>query len=400
MFSGGKTFKLVLTVLWMIVLFIPLMQQLGKFNVDTNMLNEKRNKATLPKFNLQSIVSFSEKFEKYYNDNYGFRELFINLNNTIKYHIFNISGNRNAIIGKDDWFFYTGENSIDLFKGLYFFDDKTLEHLSRVYQKRSDYLKSKGIVYILLIAPDKKSIYPEYYPDHIKKVSKLSLYDQLSEYLKKHTDIIFIDLKKPLLEAKLRTDYLLYNKRGTHWNEYGAFLAYEEVVRQLKKYFPELEGNREADFNIITSFNVSPEYDMNKIIFPKKIQSAAIKWKKHDDLYDYLIKKVRNNKKNRIYGFDANTETSHFSKSNKYLIRNGLFIRDSFGDRLIPFLGRHFEKFTSYMAWPASKFNEEIIGIIENEKPDVVIQEFVERTLDIRPDNLNEVIAKFANTVK
>ena len=56
-------------------------------------------------------------FDDYFSKSFGFRDKLVNINNSIKYNIFEQSGEKSVIAGRDGWLFYesalhdyTGEN--------------------------------------------------------------------------------------------------------------------------------------------------------------------------------------------------------------------------------------------------------------------------------------------------
>ena len=77
---------------------------------------------------------------------------------------------------------------------------------------------------ILIVGPDKPSIYPEYLPDVLVPSHKKYLSYFLNE-LKKVNNLTVYDPTDDLLKSK-RLEGLLYGVSDTHWNNRGAFLAY------------------------------------------------------------------------------------------------------------------------------------------------------------------------------
>src|ERR1017187_11022179 len=71
------------------------------------------------------------------------------------------------------------------------------------------------------------------------KSSKPSKLQQLADYMKTHSTVEFIDLTQSLTDAKkIRVEYL---KTDTHWNSFGAFVAYQTLAQALTRQFPELQ---------------------------------------------------------------------------------------------------------------------------------------------------------------
>lgn len=87
--------------------------------------------------------------------------------------------------------------------------------------------------YRVLIVPSKENIYSEYLPERFKKFAvRASTTSLLGRFLKtKSTKIPTIDLLGRFLAEKKNCD--LFFKTDTHWNEFGAFIACEELRHSL-----------------------------------------------------------------------------------------------------------------------------------------------------------------------
>ena len=122
---------------FLIIIYLPLIQMnLNIFNTST--INEKREKAQKPVFNKDEDISiYLQNYETYFNDNFGFRENFIKLANTIDVKVFNISSNSNVILGKNNYL-YSSEETNDYNK----INTLTNEQINTILNKLSYYLAS------------------------------------------------------------------------------------------------------------------------------------------------------------------------------------------------------------------------------------------------------------------
>ena len=76
------------------------------------------------------------------------------------------------------------------------------------------------------MTPIKERIYPEFMPADLRHKFVFSKAEQLYDRLKNNTKIRWVNYKSELIAGKkVRPTY--YNL-DTHWNEYGAFLAYKK----------------------------------------------------------------------------------------------------------------------------------------------------------------------------
>ena len=62
---------------------------------------------------------------------------------------------------------------------------------------------------------------------------------------------VIVDLR-PALKAA-RQDQDVYYKTNTHWNGYGAFIAYTTIINALGSSYPELKPYKTADLELVTT---------------------------------------------------------------------------------------------------------------------------------------------------
>ncbi len=113
-----------------------------------------------------------------------------------------------------------------------------------------DWLAKRGIRYVIVVAPNKPAIYPEYMPRSINRVTKQSRIKQLTDYLTRESDLTFINLTDSILEAK--SSRRVFHKTDTHWNAYGAFAGYQELMKPIQVWFPEVKVPALDDYELVT----------------------------------------------------------------------------------------------------------------------------------------------------
>jgi peptidoglycan/LPS O-acetylase OafA/YrhL len=92
---------------------------------------------------------------------------------------------------------------------------------------------------VLMIAPNKSSIYPEYLPDKFKSASQKYL-DFFLNSLKDIDNFTIYNPTESLVSLK-KTEGLLYWMTDTHWNHKGAFLAYSGLQVMLGLPVPQID---------------------------------------------------------------------------------------------------------------------------------------------------------------
>ncbi len=168
------------------------------------------------------------------------------------------------------------------------------------------------------------------------------------------------------IEINTKHKNLLYYKTDNHWNDLGAFYAYEAMIKHIKKDFNKVPVLSTEDFDIekkaikgkntAQMLNMVDDFEDIDFIFKQKVPSKA---KKVTNV-GYPMPKTFPYK----WVFEMDYETGIDS------LPNLLFIRDSFGKAIIPFMNQSFNRSVFLFDNWNYKSNEHII---ENEHPDVVV---------------------------
>lgn len=365
-FSDTLTILLFLGLLW-----LPTLDTF--FGLDhAEAPGENRLPAKRPVFKgLGQSRDFVSGVESYFNDHFGFRKRLVRLNNHWKGELFNDPGSKDALIGRDGWLFYSGQRMIAHYTSTEVWSQQDLENWRRLLEGRRDWLRSRGAKYLLVLPPDKHRVYPEYLPEWLEPGDKPGKVQQLVEYMKAHSTVEMLDLTKALTEAKkLRVDYL---QTDTHWNAFGGFVAYRAVVEALSRQLPGLEPLPLDAFSWQPSS--PPPGDLARILgrpeaYPEKegVKFVALKpFTAPKVLYD----PVR-------FPHQGPDETRTCYTLNPEGSGKAMVFHDSFACAWYSFLGQHFKEvvYVWQYEWNAP--------LIEREKPDVVIDEILERFFNLQ----------------
>ncbi len=292
---------------------------------------------------------FPAKFEKYFSDNLGFRNSLIYYNSYIRLALFHVSPLPQIILGKHGWAFYNSDaindgNTINDFRGLDPISVKDLERIRQVVTKQTAWLRQRGIRYLIIIPPNKTTIYPEYMPDYLTRVRNETRLDQFTAMVREDGGIPYIDLREPLLQAKKKR--IVYYRTGTHWNEYGAFIGYQAVMEAIRQTFPGTAVIGENSFAIRIEQNNGEDTLFGMV-----------------NMKDYFYSE-------RVVMLPDEKRIPPIKKINKLVL-----FHDSFGPTIKRFLDYNFN--TVIM----QHFNDEHFdyALIVKEKPDFVLLEITER---------------------
>ncbi len=326
---------------------------------------------------LGSLRSFPGEFNAYYDDHFGFRRSLIYAHSLLKYFWLGISPIATVVSGKDDWLFYNAQGNIENYRGTRLFDDVELERWGRRFAQTQEWLDDRGVAYLLVISPSKTTIYPEYLPDWVRKVSDRTRFDQLQGYLEAETSVDLLDMRPALLASKERErSYLQFD---SHWSMYGGFVAYRAVAEKLRERFPEIELLEEDDFRFVSKER--PGGDLATILHLYDDLSeveAKLEWK--DELayewsvgFDLLAPELPDRKVNELR--EHPSVTVHRERQDLPEI---LMFHDSFGPLMSRYLADATRRGVFYWQLPVNP------EVVDKETPDIVLQEIGERLLMMR----------------
>lgn len=258
-----------------------------------------------------------------------------------------------VLLGKNDWLFYKTElDGYPLwdYMGINHFSEEQLAAMAaNITQIRDYFEKERGIDFFVTVLPNKEIIYEEYMPDTVARVNEVSRAEQFADYMHANTDVVCVYPKQALLDAK--EDYQLYYKTDTHWNQIGAFVGVQEILKEVY--------GTHADIDSV-SFRVDSE------TFSGDLASIAGVSDK------YAI--------DSVYVFEKDS-----ADPAQYHDEVALIVGDSFGG----FLSTVAKGYYKEVHWVNTKINEFTMDMIDEYNPDVIIWESVERYMDtFMNDNL------------
>jgi len=182
--------------------------------------------------------TYQDKKGRYLNDNTGFRQDMIRINNQVDYSLLHRLHSWKVIEGKDHYLFMDSYIN-DYFGRDYMGYDSILQKMW-LLRALSDTLAHLGKSLILVHAPAKEFMYPEYIPDIFKVPARtrcnLETYLRIGDSL----HINQVDFNGWFCSLKHTTTELLYPRQGVHWSVYGSLLAADSLI----KYIERLRGIR------------------------------------------------------------------------------------------------------------------------------------------------------------
>lgn len=313
---------------------------------------------TLPR-SVRDTVKFRDGVRKFVGDNFGLRAELVKLNVLIHYGI-GVSSIPANVVGKNGWFFLKNDYAIfDQFRALDRFTDTGLDSWIDVMEQYRQWLAAQGIAFMVVVAPNQQTVYPEHMPGYANRVSPETRLDQLSRRLReRNSKLTLVDLRSAMWAA--RKNGILYHQYENHWNPMGSFVGYSAIMQEVKKLFPEVAPLQLSDFTIGASnrsWNIPPLTEVAPTLTPKKPSNIV---------GTEILMSINNH--------------VNFEKTTTRLAAapGVLFYGDSFGDEgLLPHIKETF-KWTITVATNWAPFPAELI---KKHRPKLVIYELAERYL-------------------
>ena len=354
-----------LIALLVVVISLPLLARV--LPLDTAFaLSENRRPAPFPAIQLKGwmLISFPRRFERYWDDSFGFRRLLIRWHSLGKMAL-GVSPSPKALVGKSGFLYYTHERSLEYHRGVAPFTPAELVRWQRALEAREAWLRERGVRFLVVVAPNKETIYPEFMPDIYRPLRPDSRLDQLVEHLRRErSPVQMLDLREPLRRAK--PEHRVYHRTDTHWNEAGAYVGYTEILRALKPWFPDMNAEpRPVDVVV----RRGPGGDLARLL--------ALEDRFPEERVDVVPREPRRARPARLSlpaGLSNPEDFSAFECPGCGGPRM-LMYQDSFNTDLAPFLSEHFSR----VVYGAGARN--LPDLIERERPALFVHEFVERVL-------------------
>ncbi len=152
-----------------------------------------------------------------------------------------------SLVGYDGFVFCA--DSFSDYDGTSLYTDTMLQSKVSMMTKRNDELNKIGVKMYVVIIPNKNTVYNDYMPESYP-IGSYRRFDQVVNAFR-NAGINVIDVRESLLAAKAKDPArLLYYKTDTHWNNHGGFVAYQQIINEIKKDFPNVVVHDRSDYQI------------------------------------------------------------------------------------------------------------------------------------------------------
>lgn len=281
-----------------------------------------------------------------------------------------------ALVGKEGWLFFTGEMSLRNYQKNEPLSVSNIKKLVIIFNQLDAAVKEYGGTFLVVVPPDKSTIYPQYMPDEIPVIGQTTSLDRLIERVEKYSDVRLVDLRPVLLQASNSSQ--VYYKTDTHWNCFGAYYTYQETLSAVSEDYPNIKTYTMDDFDILSY--ESSDFDIAKMMGAKAVDSVS----------SFIPRFETKISLDKDYG-------SHYDIKSLRVLKNLtnsdqpdlLIFYDSFYDACLynfvePTFGRTIS--ARYLDIELAA----MLDIIQKERPKVVVLEFVERLTEALLQHLYE----------
>ena len=369
--------NLLFAVLFLLVCSLPLLALVAPGLNRGGALNEKRELAAMPELAGAPLAEVPAAYESWFNDHFGFRGLLVRMHSLFQYRMFNASSSPQVLPGRDGWMFYDGKGvrggdpRRNHLAQLPATSQRMFRELKEQFEHNDRYFAEQGLTYLVVIVPDKWSVYSEQLPASVGPPAEQTSADLFLAYLRAETDLKILDLKEHLRSQRWQQGPL-YHQVDSHWNDLGAFVAagemarfvgqYDERVLPLKPAVRDLEWPRKTDGDLIALLGLEGWVGENEPQVPV-MESGSLT--------------VENLPRPR-YSSNANRFPIHTRQDGADLPR-ALILRDSYGDALLPWFAHSFSE--SRWVWTSNARRHSIQPVLDEVQPDIVIEEKAEKYL-------------------
>jgi hypothetical protein len=341
-----------LAALFAIAIGLPLAANLaGRDGADP--AAENREFAAFPHLaaSWSAVAAFGPQLGAWFDDHFGFRSTLVRWNAESRLFLLGVSPTPTVVKGDAGWFFYGDDKSIEDYTNAEPMTAEAVANWRLAILRANKFLRARGIAYVFTIAPT------------LSRIAAVSRTDQLFTALQDTG--LAVDVRRPLEDAKGRER--IYQQTDTHWNDRGAFVAYQRIIAAVRARVPTTppawtRGNFEPIERRVPAMDLAGMMGLKRVLEETDLQLVP-----------------RRPRRARVIEPPGAAPTAEegtlITEIDDPSLPRAVIFRDSFVSRLVPFLSEHFSR--AVYLWQ----NDFDADVVDREHPDVVIQEIVGRHL-------------------
>lgn len=278
-------YKHIFILLVLIVLYLPIIQTFVPV-VKEIALKGFFEKKTKPEISSENYFNgtYQEEYMAYLNDEVPLKATITRIYNQILYSIFNQTNVVDLKIGKEGYFYdhpYIKEYFGEQYNGYNINADK-VKRLVKI----NDCLNKMSKKMIIVFAPGKASMFPQYIPDQLtkEKTDSTNYFVFKREFEKNKLN--YIDFRDYFNKYNDTTNHTIIGKLGVHWTKYAAHLASDSIVRMMEELTNTDIVDKIYKYNEVTARPRDEDDDI--------AQSMNLLWNPEGNIYTYPIVEYNN----------------------------------------------------------------------------------------------------------
>ena len=177
---------------------------------------------------LQDWTALPRSVDRYLADRFGLRTELVRAHGLLRYAV-DLPSDLRVIIGRDNWLFLNGDGTIEQATGRLLREADIARFADRAAALDRQ-LKARNTRLLVTVPPNGSTINRGRLPAWMAQPPPVSEYDLMIAALRAR-GVQALDLRPALLAAE--ASHPVYRRTDTHWNKFGALVAYNAVVGAL-----------------------------------------------------------------------------------------------------------------------------------------------------------------------
>ena len=331
--------------------------------------SENRKLAEKPKFDANKPLIYATEYEAYYNDNLPFRSVIRNAWTNFNFQILNEAMTNQVLVGKNEgdisssWLFYQSNlenenNPVKEAQGLLSFSAKEYDQILSMMDVNKTELEKRNIELYYAFIPNKENVYKDKFPEHVIIYDDNTRVDKLVNHILENTELTNVIYLKNALESE-KNDFQVYHKQDTHWNDYGAFIGFRQIMSEINDEYTDFTHKVTKVDEKIIEMDLSKMSGINDILKDIDYEVEFLPDVKYDETVIETDNKI------------IITECPN-APINKTL----MLVGDSYRSGMIPYFAKVYSKVIFLHRCDYANH------LLDAYQPDVVIGQFLERYVD------------------
>jgi hypothetical protein len=324
----------------------------------------------------ETALDTARTLKKWFETRFTFRDRLIEADGLLKVRLLGMSTSEFVLVGEDGWLFYTGEGALDAYRRTRPFTKDELDTWAHTIDTWASLCAKVNARLVVIVAPDKATVYSNAMPAWTKPLAHESRFDQLASLIRARSDVDYVDVRPAFAEAR-RSGTPLYYRTDTHWNDLAGYIAARELASTLTRRYPAIVLPPFVSSGTVTRLPLGgdlarflglkrhlPDEDV-RVGLPDAQATVETVWGDHTVPWKRRADLKR----------DMKIEPHVRSSRPNAPVPRAFVLRDSFGNALVPYLAEYFG--TAVYRWTEWLDPQEL----EDFRPNVVIVEIAERYL-------------------